>query len=69
MEPQATIVEGHLKPEPLQKVRSAGLRHRNSLELPAGDYTVRFVVLDSLSGKMGSVTATLKVEGLTVRGK
>src|SRR5262249_32722934 len=67
--PQARTVEGHLKPETLQKVRSAGLRYRNSFELPAGDYTVRFVALDLLSGKMGSVAATLKVEGLTVRGK
>jgi len=64
VQPQARTFEGHLKPEALQKVRSAGLRYRNSLELPAGDYTVRFVALDSLSGKMGSVAATLKVEKL-----
>ena len=32
--------------------------------LPPGEYQVRFVVRDNLSGRIGSVTAPLKVSAL-----
>lgn len=51
-----------LKPESLAQIRSAGITYRNSLEVAPGNYAVRFVVRDSLSGRMGSVGAPLKVE-------
>ncbi len=41
-------------------VRANGMEFRNALEL-AGKYTVRFVVRDNVTGKVGSVTAPLTV--------
>jgi VWFA-related protein len=52
------------KPVPdaqLASVRANGLNFRNSLELAPGQYTVRFVVRDNVTGKVGSVTAPLTV--------
>jgi VWFA-related protein len=52
------------KPVPeaqLASVRANGLNFRNSLELVPGQYTVRFVVRDNVTGKVGSVTAPLTV--------
>jgi hypothetical protein len=43
------------------KLKAEGLAYSNSLELPSGEYTVRFVVRDNLSGKVGSVSAPLIV--------
>jgi VWFA-related protein len=45
----------------LASVRANGLNFRNSLELGPGKYTVRFVVRDNVTGKVGSVTAPLTV--------
>jgi VWFA-related protein len=42
-------------------VRTNGLDFRNTLELAPGKYTVRFVVRDNVTGKVGSVTAPLTV--------
>jgi VWFA-related protein len=52
------------KPIPEQSiaaVRANGVRFRNALELSPGKYTVRFVVRDNVTGKVGSVTAPLTV--------
>ena len=52
------------KPVPqdqLASVRTNGLNFRNALELAPGQYTVRFVVRDNVTGKVGSVTAPLTV--------
>jgi VWFA-related protein len=45
----------------LASVRANGVGFRNSLELGPGTYTVRFVVRDNVTGKIGSVTAPLTV--------
>ncbi len=45
----------------LASVRANGVGFRNSLELVPGQYTVRFVVRDNVTGKIGSVTAPLTV--------
>jgi len=45
----------------LASVRANGVGFRNSLELAPGEYTVRFVVRDNVTGKVGSVTAPLTV--------
>ncbi|MFI5087155.1 MAG: VWA domain-containing protein [Terriglobales bacterium] len=50
-------VDAHLKPENLEKVQTAGVRYAGTLEIPSGDYKVRFIVRDALSGKMGTVKA------------
>ncbi len=39
----------------------AGTVYRYVLEVPPGEYTVRFIVRDNLTGQMGSVTTPLKV--------
>jgi hypothetical protein len=52
------------KPVPqdqLASVRSNGLNFRNALQLAPGKYTVRFVVRDNVTGKVGSVAAPLTV--------
>ncbi len=52
------------KPVPadqLASVKANGVGFRNALELNPGKYTVRFVVRDNVTGKIGSVTAPLTV--------
>jgi VWFA-related protein len=55
-------MDAHLKPESLAKLREGGLHYEQSIDLPPGEYTVRFLVRDGLSGRMGTVTAPIKVE-------
>jgi len=53
------------KPVPesqLATVRTNGVAFRNALELTPGTYTVRFVVRDNVTGKVGSVTAPITVD-------
>jgi VWFA-related protein len=51
----------HLDEKGFEQIRSSGMTYRNAFKLPPGDYQVRFVVLDGLSGKTGSVATTLRV--------
>jgi hypothetical protein len=55
-------VVAHLKPETLVKVQQSGTTYSNVLELAPGEYSVRFVVRDVLSGRIGTVSAPLRVE-------
>jgi len=48
--------------EQLASVRANGVGFRNALELTPGKYTVRFVVRDNVTGRIGSVTAPLTVD-------
>ena len=54
-------LESRLKSASADRIRREGITYQNWLELPPGDYTVRFVVRDGLSGRMGSVAAPLHV--------
>jgi len=45
----------------MASVRANGMDFRNALELAPGKYTVRFVVRDNVTGRVGSVTAPLTV--------
>ena len=54
-------VEGKLRSETVAALKSRGLDYEGAMELPPGEYTVRFVVRDNLSGQMGTVSAPLKV--------
>jgi hypothetical protein len=45
----------------MEQIQHNGMTYRNELQLPAGEYTVRFVVRDSLGNRMGSVAAPVKV--------
>jgi len=50
-----------LTEEQLAVVRSNGMGFKNALELGPGQYTVRVVIRDNFTGKVGSVTAPLTV--------
>jgi hypothetical protein len=54
-------VEANLKLDGLEQIQHNGMTYRNGLQLPPGEYTVRFVVRDSLSNRVGSVVAPIKV--------
>jgi VWFA-related protein len=54
-------VEANLKHDGLEQIQHNGMTYRNGLQLPPGEYRVRFVVRDSLSNRMGSVIAPIKV--------
>jgi len=55
-------MDGHLQADSVMQIRNHGMDYRGALTLPPGDYTVRFAVLDRLSGRLGSVAAPLRVE-------
>jgi VWFA-related protein len=60
----AQAAQNFNKPVPesrVESVRTNGVGFQNALELSPGNYTVRFVVRDNVTGKMGSVTAPLTV--------
>ena len=48
-----------LTPEQAEQIRGSGITYHNVIEVSPGDYGVRFVVRDNVSGKMGSVLAPL----------
>ena len=51
----------HLDAKGLEQLRTHGMTYRNSLKLQPGKYRVRFVVLDALSGRSGTVTSEIKL--------
>jgi VWFA-related protein len=51
-----------LADDQLASIRANGVNFKNVLELAPGKYTVRFVVRDNVTGKVGSVTAPLTVD-------
>jgi VWFA-related protein len=55
-------VEAHLTAEMVLSTREEGINLTGALDLAPGEYTVRFVVRDELSGRIGSVAAPLKVD-------
>jgi VWFA-related protein len=61
-QPSGQKFDNHLTPEKLSAIRQDGVGYRGALDLAPGEFTVRFVVRDNLSGRMGSVAAPLKVE-------
>jgi VWFA-related protein len=61
-QPSGKKIDAHLTPERLSAVRQLGLAYGGALDLAPGEYTVRFVVRDDLSGRVGSLSAPLKVE-------
>ncbi len=50
-----------LPPEALAQIRRDGLAVNYVIELPPGEYAVKFLVRDNLKNRMGSVTVPLKV--------
>jgi len=60
--PVGRTVDAHLAADKLASIRQKGVAYGGALDLAPGEYTVRFVVRDDLSGRTGSVAAPLKVE-------
>ncbi|MEY2411956.1 MAG: hypothetical protein QOD84_562 [Acidobacteriaceae bacterium] len=56
------VIDDHLKAENVEMLRQKGLGFQGFLTLASGEYTVRFVVRDRLTGRMGSVSAPLKIQ-------
>jgi len=56
-----STAKGTFTADALTKVKSDGIFYNNSFHLPPGDYQVKFVVRDNLSGRVGSVSAPLTV--------
>jgi VWFA-related protein len=54
-------IDAHLKPDGLEQIQHNGMTYSNGLQLPPGEYTVRFVVRDSIGNRTGSVAATIDV--------
>jgi hypothetical protein len=55
------VMQGSILAASLDSVIATGVGFHNSIDLSPGQYTVRFVVRDNLTGKLGSVTAPLTV--------
>jgi len=55
-------LEANLKPESARKINSEGMTYHNMLRLAPGDYSVRVVVRDNVSGRIGSLQAPIKVQ-------
>jgi VWFA-related protein len=55
-------IEVYPKPDVEAKIREKGLSYRGAVDLAPGNYSVRIVVCDELTGRIGSVTTPLKVE-------
>ena len=54
-------LNGNLNAATVAAVKSKGIIYPGYIDLSPGDYTLRFLVRDDLSGQMGSVSAPLKV--------
>jgi VWFA-related protein len=54
-------VDLHPTDQGIDKMLREGIRYTNYLDLAAGQYTVRIVVRDAQSGKVGSLTVPLKL--------
>jgi len=57
----AQRIDAHVKSAGLEQIQHNGMTYRNGIELPPGEYTVRFVVRDSLGNRLGSVAVPVKV--------
>lgn len=59
---EAHALEANLKSDQAQAIQNDGYTYQNAMEVPVGNYSVRFVVRDGINGDMGSVAAALKVQ-------
>ncbi len=53
-----------LTPVQAEQIRGSGITYRNVIEVSPGDYAVRFVVRDNVSGRTGSLVAPLHLNEL-----
>jgi VWFA-related protein len=69
MPPDGRTLEAHLKPDVLSQVKANGMRYHSQLVMPSGEYLIRFVARDFLSGKVGSLSAAVNVPVANASGK
>lgn len=55
-------LEANIPDNQVQAVAQQGLNYKGAIEVPPGSYTLRFVVRDNISGKLGTVTAPVTVQ-------
>ena len=55
-------VERTLPPEAIPSIQQSGISYKNSMDLAPGEYMVRLVVRDNLTGRTGGVSTLLKVQ-------
>jgi len=60
--PMGKKIDVHASAEQSTAIKTKGISYRGALDLAPGEYSVRIVVRDGLSGRIGSVGAPLKVE-------
>ncbi|HLX85677.1 MAG TPA: VWA domain-containing protein [Terriglobales bacterium] len=60
--PVTTKIDTHLPADKASAMSRDGIGYQSAIDLAPGEYTVRFVVRNALSGRTGSVAAPLKVE-------
>jgi VWFA-related protein len=53
---------GQFPPEAVAQIKEVGFQLKRSIEVPAGDLTIHFVIRDNHSGRMGSLIVPLKVQ-------
>src|SRR5271166_1054811 len=58
--PSGKKIDAHLTAEKLAAIRQKGIAYGGAVDLAPGEYTMRFVVRDDLSGRVGSVAGPLK---------
>ena len=54
-------LSGHLKPDNIAALQTQGAAYPGSIDLPSGNYSIRFVVRDNVSGQVGSASASITV--------
>ena len=52
---------GQFPPEAVAQIKELGFQLKRSIEVPAGDLTIHFVIRDNQNGRMGSLIVPLKV--------
>ncbi len=63
-------IEGKLPPDKVEAVRVQGIVYDGQIDVPPGKYTVRFIVRDNLTGRMGTVSAPVEIKEIqTSAGK
>lgn len=55
-------IDRTLPPEAMASIQKGGIGYKNTFELAPGDYLVRFIVRDNITGRVGGVSTLLKVQ-------